>query len=169
MSARGVLSTPSDRIRPVDKAIAAVIDQFWRRIIVGFLGVLLAWGMAFSSLASWAEPLSTTLEPAGAIAEPTVTNHSSPDLNDIPSEKVNQFVQAFLQVLDVIERREGELQGAETEAESLRIQRDIETEALAIIKAAGLTKSEYLQILGLANTDSEFGERVAMQLQEVTD
>jgi hypothetical protein len=153
----------------VDKAIAAVVHQVWRRVIIGLFGVLLAWTVAFGSLASWAEPLSTTLEPAGAIAEQAATNHSSPDLNDIPSEKVNQFVQAFLQVLDVIERREGELQGAETEAESLRIQRDIETEALAIIKMAGLTKSEYLQLLGLANTDSEFGERVAMQLQEVTD
>lgn len=153
----------------MDKAIAAVIHQVWRRVVIGFIGGLLLWGVAFGNLSSWAEPLSTTSESSGAIAEPTATKHGSPDLNDIPSEKVNQFVQAFLQVLDVIERREGELQGAETEAESLRIQRDIETEALAIIEAAGLTKSEYLQLLGLANTDSEFGERVAMQLQEVTD
>ena len=126
------------------------------------------WGGAIPQKC-WAEVLPISAGSTATNLEPPLTNHTSPDLNNIPSEKVSQFVQSFLQVLDLIERREGELQGAETEAESLRIQRDIETEALAIIEAAGLTKSEYLQLLGLANTDSEFGERVAMQLQEATD
>lgn len=115
-----------------------------------------------------AEPLPEMPASVELSAEAT-PSRTSPDANDIPSEKVNQFVEAFLQVLNLIERREGELQGAETESESLRIQREIETEALTIIATAGLTKTEYLQLLGLANTDSEFGERVAAQLQEATD
>jgi len=117
---------------------------------------------------AWAQSLP---EAAGTevLTDPKPTSRTSPDSNDIPSEKVNQFVQAFLQVLNLIEQREGELQGAETESESLRIQREIETQALAIIATAGLTKTEYLQLLGLANTDSEFGERVAAQLQEATE
>ena len=73
---------------------------------------------------------------------------------------------ACLQVVALIERREGELQGAETESESLRIQQDIEAEAIAIIEATGLTRPEYLQLLGLANVDPEFGERIAALLQE---
>lgn len=90
------------------------------------------------------------------------------DSNDIPSEKVSQFVRACLQVVTLIERREGNLQAAETEAESTRIEQEIEAEALAIIQGAGLTRQEYLQLLGLANTDPEFGERVAVQLQETS-
>ncbi len=90
------------------------------------------------------------------------------DPGNIPSEKVSQFVYACLQVVKLIENREGELQAAETESESLRIEQEIEAEALAIIEKAGLTRQEYLQLLGLANTDPEFGERVAIQLQEAS-
>lgn len=93
---------------------------------------------------------------------------SALDSSNIPSEKVSQFVHACLQVVALIERREGELQGAETESESLRIEQEIESEALAIIEQAGLTRQEYLQLLGLANIDPEFGERIAIQLQEAT-
>ena len=88
------------------------------------------------------------------------------DATTIPAEKVNKFVQAYLQVWQLISRRESELQAAETEFESLRIAQEIETEALAIIEQAGLSNQEYLQLLGLANIDPEFGERVATGLQE---
>jgi hypothetical protein len=91
------------------------------------------------------------------------------DATTIPTEKVNKFVQAYLQVWQLISRREGELQAAETELESLAIAQEIETEAFAIIGKAGLTNQEYLQLLGLANIDPEFGERVATQLQEAKD
>ncbi len=90
------------------------------------------------------------------------------DPGNIPSEKVNQFVRACLQVVKLIERREGDLQSIEVSAESRRLEQEIEAEALAIIETAGLTRQEYLQLLGLANTDPEFGERVANQLQEVS-
>lgn len=91
------------------------------------------------------------------------------DATTIPAEKVNKFVQAYLQVWQLIARREGELQAAETELESLRIAQEIETESFAIIEKAGLTNQEYLQLLGLANIDPEFGEMVATQLQEAKD
>ena len=96
------------------------------------------------------------------------TTHLRPllDATTIPAEKVNKFVQAYLQVWQLISRREGGLQAAETVFESLRIAQEIETEALAIIEQAGLTNQEYLQLLGLANIDPEFGERVATGLQE---
>jgi hypothetical protein len=150
--------------------------QFLRSFLHSLQTRLLGLGLAavlFISVVSgpaiaWAQSLP---EAAGTevLTDPKPASRTSPDSNDIPSEKVNQFVQAFLQVLNLIEQREGELQGAETESESLRIQREIETQALAIIATAGLTKTEYLQLLGLANTDSEFGERVAAQLQEATE
>ena len=88
------------------------------------------------------------------------------DPSRIPSEKISQFVHACVQVVKLIDSREGELQSAETESESLRIEREIEAAAIALIEAAGLTRQEYIQLLGLANTDPEFGERVALLLQE---
>lgn len=105
--------------------------------------------------------------PTSEIApDPSLPKSSGLDASSIPSEKINQFVQAYLQVVAVIDRREGELQGAETESESLRIERDIEAEAIACIEKSGLSRQEYLQLLSLSNVDSEFGERVATLLQE---
>ncbi len=75
-------------------------------------------------------------------------------------------MQSCLQVVALIERREGELQAAETDSESARIQQDIEADAIALIEKNGLTRQEYLQLLSLANVDPEFGERVATLLQE---
>lgn len=88
------------------------------------------------------------------------------DADDISAEKIGQFIQAYLQVLQLIEQRENELQGAELEPESQQIQREIEAQALDLIQASGLTLQEYLQLLSLTNIDPEFGERVASQLQE---
>jgi Domain of unknown function (DUF4168) len=107
--------------------------------------------------------LNLGLEPS---PQQTLLSRPNLDPSNIPSEKVSQFVNACLQVVKLIDRREGELQSAETETESRRIEQEIEAEALGLIEKAGLTRQEYLQLLGLANTDPEFGERVAVQLQE---
>jgi Domain of unknown function (DUF4168) len=128
--------------------------------------VLVLWlGLNWTAVAL-AEPLAID-NTATTTAEQSATPHGV-DSSNIPSEKVNQFVNACLQVVALIDRREGSLQGAETESESLRIEQEIEAEALGIIQQAGLTRQEYIQLLGLANTDPEFGERVAVQLQEAT-
>jgi Domain of unknown function (DUF4168) len=120
------------------------------------LAVFLSW-LCWSGV-SWA---ADQPPPAEVVVEPA--NRSA---SDISSEKVSQFVNAYLQVLRLIEQREGILQGAETQSEAQQLEQEVETEALAIIEAAGLTWQEYLQLLGLANIDPEFGERIAAQLQE---
>jgi hypothetical protein len=131
-----------------------------------FYGVLLAIasGIFFSSNGFAA---SLPQLPEQFLEQPPITRPNL-DPGNIPSEKVNQFVRACLQVVKLIERREGDLQSLEDSAESHRLEQEIEAEALAIIETAGLTRQEYLQLLGLANTDPEFGERVANQLQELT-
>lgn len=86
--------------------------------------------------------------------------------NDIPSEKVDQFVSAYLTVVGLIDDRVEELQRAETETESRRLQEEIEAEAFQLIEAANLTREDYFQLLGLANTDPEFRDRVLAQLEE---
>lgn len=98
---------------------------------------------------------------------PPTFNTSDVQVADISSEKISQFVQAYVQVVELIDQREAELQQAETESESLRIQRDIVAEAFSKIEDTGLSQQEYLQLLGLANIDPEFGERIATQLEEL--
>ena len=123
-------------------------------------------GQPMAAIAASAPPAPTTAEPITTLPRPTSTDIET---SDISSEKINQFVRAYLQVIDLMERREAELQSAETESESRRIQHDIEAEASTLIEEAGLTRQEYLQLLGLANIDPEFGERIAIQLDEMKD
>lgn len=141
-------------------------DRLIRSIVVSLVILCWGWIVLLPSLPAVAQSLS--LDPRNISTEQRLSSHSGFDPNNIPSEKVSQFVQACLQVVTLIERRESELQAAEIEAESTRIEQEIEAEALAIIERNGLTRQEYLQLLGLANTDPEFGERVAIQLQETS-
>jgi Domain of unknown function (DUF4168) len=136
------------------------------RPILTLLAMILCWLGLNGQPAALAQP--TPLIPGSILTEQSAPSRSGMDPGDIPSEKVNQFVQAYLQVVALIERREGELQGAETESESRGIEQEIEKEAIAIIATAGLTRQEYIQLLGLANNNPEFGERIALQLQEAT-
>ena len=55
---------------------------------------------------------------------------------------------------------------AETEQDSTRLQQAIETSATRVIEQVGLTRSEYLQLLSLANLGDEFWEKVVTMLQE---
>lgn len=132
-------------------------------LLLGWLAGLLLMGAAAGNAAELVPqtggpvPIDQPLPPTSLSAE------------DISTEKVHQFVQAYLKVLKLVERREGELQAAETQLESQRVQQEVELEALALIEEAGLTQREYLQLLGLANTDLEFRERMVAQLQEIMD
>ena len=126
---------------------------------------LLALALLFSLIGSpaWADDA-----PKAPVAEATAGGSASLqlDANDIPSETVEQFVQAYLQVLNLVEQREIVLQQAETEAESLQIQQAIQSEAFELIEQAGLTRRQYWQLLGLANIDPDFRERVLAQVEE---
>ncbi len=86
--------------------------------------------------------------------------------DDIPSEKLTQFVTAYSGVMQLIQRNESLIQTAETEQESTHLQQAIETSAVRLIEQTGLTRSEYIQLLSLANLDDEFGEKIATLLQE---
>ena len=112
--------------------------------------------------ASWADSVIPPPE-----AEPSAPAGFNTDA--ISPEKVNQFIHAYLQVTNLIEQREGELQAAETDSESERIQQDIEAQAIGLIESKSLTLQEYLQLLGLANLDPDFSDRIALQLQEAID
>lgn len=151
---------PQSVVNRLEDFIMPLFQQIWR-VTLCLVVICIIW-LGNLSIAL-AEELS--VDPRSLLSIPVPATPRL-DSNNIPSEKVSQFVHACLQVVTLIERREGELQAVETETESGRIEQEIEAEALAIIEQAGLTRQEYLQLLGLANTDPEFGERVAIQLQE---
>ncbi|MGI0485399.1 DUF4168 domain-containing protein [Pantanalinema rosaneae CENA516] len=132
--------------------------------LIYLIVTLVGWLLLTIGNVAIAQPSSNAATPIDADTSTLI--HPELDPDNIPSTKVSQFVHAYLQVVALIDRREGELQGAETESESIQIEREIEAAALAMIEQAGLTRQEYLQLLGLANTDPEFGERVALQVQE---
>jgi hypothetical protein len=105
----------------------------------------------------------------GAWAAETTTMVADTAVADtaIASDKLLQFANAYQQVLQIIDRREVEIKNAETDYIAARRIRDLEGEALGVIQSAGLSWQEYVQLLNLANLDSEFGEEVALALQEL--
>lgn len=126
----------------------------WVGLILVLIGFLSLGGIG---PAQAADNLPVTLEGSSLI------NLSA---RDISAEKVNQFVRAYQQVLQLLEQRETTWQKAQTQVEAQQVEREIKQEALLVIEATGLTRQEYLQLLSLAKVDLEFGERIASQLQE---
>ncbi|XGV86637.1 MAG: DUF4168 domain-containing protein [Limnothrix sp. BL-A-16] len=144
-----------DRLRQVGRSVGKIL------LSIGLIGCLISglWGSTL--IPAWAatEPIP--------LAAPLEAAPISPDASAVPAEKVTQFVRAYLQVLALLERREGELRQAETEPEANRLEQEIELEAFEAIEQAGLKPQEYVQLLSLANNDPDFGERIAARLQEL--
>lgn len=127
-------------------------------LIIGFFtGVGLAIAPA-DSLAAGFDDHATVLmlETAAPLADST----------DIAADKVDSFAQAYLQVLQLLSDREPELSAAATSAEALKMQQSIEAEAVDIIENSDLTMPEYMQILGLANQDDTFRDKVLGRMDE---
>ncbi|MGG6237323.1 DUF4168 domain-containing protein [Nodosilinea sp. AN01ver1] len=115
-------------------------------------------------LLGWGLP-AIAASPAPADAAPLAAP-AAPDASDIPSETVSRFVRAYMAVVKLIESRELSLQRAETDTESRQMQQEIQAAALDLIQANGLTLSAYWELLGLANSDPEFRDRVLAQIDE---
>jgi hypothetical protein len=133
----------------------------WIGIGVLVLGLTLTMGVE----AGWA---------MGEVSSPPVESNAStlpkaqPDASAVPSETVSRFVSAYLAVVKLIESREQSLQSAETETESRQMQEEIQAEAVHLIQAHDLTLQAYWELLGLANSDPEFRERVLAQMEEAS-
>jgi hypothetical protein len=135
----------------------------WRLSLILLL-IITSWSWLAWNLPALAVRVTTSVESVEA-SSPNPPS-TAPTASDIATEKVGQFIQAYLQVLQLLEQREGALQGAETQLEAQQLEQEIEAEAQKLIEKAGLTRQEYVQLLSLANIDPEFGERLAIQLQE---
>lgn len=126
------------------------------------LGVVMLLLLGLSTPALAVSPSPAEDEPA------PVVSPTQPDANDIPSETVSRFVKAYIAVVKLIESRELGLQRAETDTESRQMQQEIQAAALDLIQANGLTLSAYWELLGLANSDPEFRDRVLAQIDEAS-
>jgi hypothetical protein len=111
-------------------------------------------------------PFAQVSPPTGEDSAPP--SSSQPDASTVPSETVSRFVNAYLSVIRLIESREQSLQSAETETESRQMQQEIQAEAVSLIQAHDLTLQAYWELLGLANSDPEFRERVLAQIEETS-
>ncbi len=107
---------------------------------------------------------STTQSTAQSAAQSAIETLS--ERADIAADKVDQFAQAYLQVLELLSDREPELPAAETSAEALKIQQSIEAEAIERIEGSGLSMAEYMKMLGLASQDEAFRDKVLSRLDE---
>ncbi|TAD77314.1 MAG: DUF4168 domain-containing protein [Oscillatoriales cyanobacterium] len=141
------------------------LSRQWSRRLLTTIGKWVAIALAIWNLGSAPAIALTSELPSPAVEVAPAPR--SPDASAVPAEKVTQFVHAYLQVLTLLDRRESELRQAETETEASRLEQEIELEAFGAIEQAGLKPQEYIQLLGLANSDPEFGERVAARLQEL--
>jgi hypothetical protein len=122
-------------------------------------------GLVGLLMVSLATP-ALAVPPPPAESPPSAVPALQPDANDIPSETVSRFVSAYIAVVKLIESRELSLQQAETDTESRQMQQEIQAVALDLIQRSGLTLSAYWELLGLANSDPEFRDRVLAQVDE---
>lgn len=142
----------------------------WRRLQTRFCSVfcsgLIALSISFAGLSA----LPATTLAAGASLLPVEAIASPTNSANITADKVDQFAQAYLQVLKLLSDKEPELPAAETSAEALKAQQSIEAEAIDLIEGSGLAMSEYMDMLSLASQDEAFRDKVLsrmdMSLQE---
>lgn len=138
----------------------SIFQTNWRQMGIRFCSVFCSGLLALSvCLAGLSALPAVTL--AASASLPIVEAIASPtDSADIAAGKVDQFAQAYLQVLKLLSDREPELPAAETSAEALKVQQSIEAEAIELIKGFGLAISEYMEMLSLASQDEAFRAKV---------
>ena len=132
-------------------------QYFWRRAVA----LLMAIAIGIASYVSAPQALYAT-----GIVEGIAPVQSLAESTDIPSEKIDHFAQAYLQVLKLLSDREPELPAAETSAEAQKIQQSIEAEAIKIIERNELSLPEYMNILSLASQDEAFQDKVLGRMDE---
>ncbi|MFH7241466.1 MAG: DUF4168 domain-containing protein [Spirulina sp.] len=149
---RGSLGTLAAITRWIGTWVVAMVLSLWVAVGPG-------WAMGETS------PSSLITNPETSVPTPP---KAQPDASAVPSETVSCFVSAYLEVVKLIEAREQGLQSAETETESRQMQEEIQAEAVHLIQSHDLTLQAYWELLGLANSDPEFRERVLAQMEEAS-
>ncbi len=109
---------------------------------------------------SFAEPLVAIDAVAGDTATTETGVRSAKGRSDISPDKLEQFAQAYFQVLQLLSDRQAELPEDETSPAALEIQQSIEADTISLIQGSGLTLPEYMQILEMASQDETFQRKI---------
>lgn len=156
----------------------------WPRLYTRLLSTLL---VGFFGLASWLTMPAVSLADGMGIVPPEISISTSISAltadadRAVATEKVDQFAQAYLQVLELLSDRPPEDSEVESSAEALNAQQsipaktleaktqepeDLEAEAIELIESSGLTMSEYIEMLSLASEDEAFRDQVLSRMNE---
>lgn len=147
LSLNRIFFSPKDnRLRPISSLYANFRTPLLKLFLVLLLGFLAILTFPSSSLAS--SPTTVGADFRIAVS------------GDIDADKLDQFAQAYLQVLQLLSDRQSELPEDDTSPAALDIQQSIEADTIKIIQGSGLTLPEYMQILELANQDEAFQRRI---------
>lgn len=170
-----------------------VWNRRWQRLRSRLLSTLSATLLVgFFGLASWLTMPAVSLADGMGIVPPemsisTAISALTADAdNAVVTEKVDQFAQAYLQVLELLSDRPPEESEVESSAEALNAQQSIpaktleaetqeaetqeaknlEAAAIDLIESSGLTMSEYMEMLSLASEDETFRDQVLSRMNE---
>lgn len=148
--------------------LARSISALYAKLLAIVFGITTVFCITTMALFPNPALAATTPTSPTSAAPVTAIPANSPQTNsdDIAADKVDSFATAYLQVLQLLSDREPELPAAETSAEAQKIQQSIEAEAIAIIKASGLSMPEYMEILGLASQDVSFRDKILGRMDE---
>jgi hypothetical protein len=135
----------------VQRARASLVVFLPKLCLVLLLSISALLSFSSSSISS---PLATVEMGATGLDAQLATS------NSIAPAKLDQFAQAYLQVLKLLGDRQSELPDDETTPTTLDIQRSIEDDTIRIIQGSGLTLPEYMQILEMANQDETFQRQI---------
>ncbi len=101
------------------------------------------------------ESVQTLPAPTGLTAE------------EVSDEQVQQLATALLQIEPMLRSASESLSEAESDEQRQQIAANFEQQATQTVVTVGLTVEQYRQLIELANSDPEFGQRVAAQLDEM--
>ncbi len=126
---------------------------------IGVVALLLgspAWAQVESEAGGSPEGSSEILPaPTGLTAE------------EVSDEQVQQLATALLQIEPMLRSASESLSEAESDEQRQQIAANFEQQATQTVVTVGLTVEQYRQLIELANSDPEFGQRVAAQLDEM--
>lgn len=127
---------------------------------------------------AWAQVEPTPADPSGAQVQPTPEDPAGAEVSPVPpattlsaddvsDEQVEQLASALLQIEPMLREATDDLASAETDEQRQEIATSFEQEATETVEGTGLSVDVYRQLIELANSNPEFGQRVAAQLDEL--
>jgi hypothetical protein len=115
---------------------------------------------------AWAQVEPTPEDPAGAEVTP-VAPPATLNAEEVSDEQVEQLASALLQIEPMLRQATDNLAAAETDEQRQEIATSFEQEATETVVETGLSVDLYRQLIELANSNPQFGQRVAAQLDEL--